>query len=306
LDNARQAVRRVEQSAANDANFTVQVAQSLRSPEEGEGDGPGLRAGVTPESFYDDRTRVPCIEGYVASYIDADGSVFSCCLRSSSIVNQHMGDVTRTPFAEIWRGEAYRAFRRESFLLDPRRAAIDENSCAHCPKAKHFLYLIDEFTSGNYLDLARRKAEAMENDLTALREQMGAHLTLPPEAMQPAFVRHEVLAECRAGVVIEVFVTVRNDGNHVWPGIDLAGRQAVGLGYHLLDRRGRMLRFDNNPRAYLPRDLAPGEVATLRLSIRAPEEPGSYQIELAMVQENVAWFEQAGGATLRLPWKVIS
>jgi len=306
LETARHAVRQVEQRAAKNEHFTVQVAQSLRSTEQEIESGAGLRAGVTSESFHDDRTRVPCIEGYIASYVDADGTVFGCCLRSSSIGNHFMGDATKTPFAEIWRGEAYRAFRREAFSVDLQRADMDENSCAHCPKAKHFLYLIDEFTPGNYLDLARRKADELSQSLSVVQKRIEPFAKLPPEAMRPAFVSHDLPAESSTGTTLAVSMTIRNDSERTWPGGDLAGQCAVGLGYHLLDRRGRMICFDNNPRAYLPHDLAPREEIVLGLSVTAPNKPGVYQIELAMVQENVAWFERHGGATLRVPWKVVS
>ncbi len=304
LEIARQAVRSVEQSASGQSAFTVQVAESLRGAEEGVRSCLGLREGVTPEAFHDDRTRAPCIEGYVASYIDADGTVFACCLRSSSIGNHFMGDATQTPFGEIWRGEAYQAFRREAFLIDPREASLDENSCAYCPKAKHFLYLIDEFAPGNYLDLARRKADQLARELAELSARVSLYASLAPAAMRPAFVAHDLSPESRAGATFVAMVTVRNDSAHVWPGSDLAGEQAVGLGYHLLDRRGRMIQFDHNPRVYLPRDLAPGETVALPLQVTAPAKPGVYQLELALVQEHVAWFEQHGGATLRVNWKV--
>ncbi len=300
---ARQAVRRVEQANAADTSFTVQVAQSLRTAEAG-GHRAELRPGVTPESFHDDRTRVPCIEGYVASYVDADGTVFSCCLRSSSISNHFMGDVTKTPFSEIWRGKAYEQFRRESFMVDLHAATLDENSCAYCPKAKHFLYLVDEFAAGNYLDLARRRAANVASVLAEVRQRVLKQVVLPAEAMRPAFLAHNVPPMTHPGKRIETSVTVRNDSTRVWPGADLAGPYAIGLGYHLLDRRSHMLSFDNNPRAYLPHDLSPGEAVDLPLIIAAPETAGSYVLELAMVQENVAWFEHHGGAMLRVPWKI--
>ena len=70
-------------------------------------------------------------------------------------------------------------------------------------------------------------------------------------------------------------------------------------------RYGRDIRFDNNPRSYLDHDLAPGGEVELPLSVEAPAKPGRYIIELAMIQERVAWFEQKGGGTLRVKVKVV-
>jgi len=298
-DEARAAVRRVEQEAASREDFTVQIAQSLRTSGDTQEQG-DLRPGVVPEAFFDDRTRVPCLEGYVASYIDADGTVFPCCLRSTDISNHFMGDLRESSFAEIWQGERYQAFRRESFLLDQSASDSGANSCAHCPKAKHFLYLVDEFAPGNYIDLLRRQDAALRRQLAQLHERVHACVALPPAAMKFDVQQHDLPAQAKPAETFVAQVTVRNASEATWPGSDLARDRAVGLGYHILDRRGRMVRFDNNPRAYLAEDVAPGGEATLALTVQAPEMPGRYQIELDMVQEQVDWFAQAGAATVRI------
>ncbi|MCA1607381.1 MAG: SAM-dependent methyltransferase, partial [Acidobacteria bacterium] len=52
-------------------------------------------------------------------------------------------------------------------------------------------------------------------------------------------------------------------------------------------------------RAHLPRDLEPGETATLEFKVRAPETLGRYIVEFDMVAEHIAWFEDHGSGTLR-------
>ena len=303
LDRARLAVREVEKQAAA-SDFTVQIAESLREPSPPETPAGELQAGVVPQASFDDRTRVPCIEGYIASYIDADGTVFPCCLRAGNISNHYMGDIQKESFGEIWHGEAYRGFRRESFTVDLNQVNPAENSCAHCPKAKHFLYLVDEFAPGNYLDLTRRKIDEMQKQTDDWRLRLGELVKLPPAAMRAMFVTHEIPKRLAVDSNTAVAVTVKNTGESVWPGAEMAGDHPVGLGYHLLDKSGRMVRFDNNPRAYLANRLLPGEQVSLQLSIKMPAEPGKYQVELAMVQEQVGWFEQAGGATCRVSVQV--
>jgi MoaA/NifB/PqqE/SkfB family radical SAM enzyme len=301
LAKVRAAVRRVETAFARDAAFTVQVAAALRADGGGAFGEWGLRPGVTPEAFHDDRTRAPCLEGYVASYIDADGAVFPCCLRSADIANHVMGNVGEAAFGDIWRGESYARFRREAGALDPASLRIEVNGCAHCPKAKHFLYLIDEFSPGNYLDLARRSAAAREEELAALKRRAARAAVLSPAAMRAEFGSVEAPAAVAAGAKFEVRAAVKNTGGATWFAWDLAGGRAIGLGWHWRDSRGRVLQFDNNPRAYLDRDIAPGETAELTIWPTAPPGSGRRTLELAMVQEQTAWFEQHGGATRRLP-----
>jgi len=304
LQKARTDLRRVEEAAAGDPHFTVQVAGSLRLPECRQPVFEHPANGVTPNAALDDRTRVPCIEGYVASYIDADGTVFPCCMRSVNIGNHIMGSVAESSFTDIWHGAAYQAFRRESFSLAPESIDAGENSCAHCPKAKHFLYLVDEFTPGNYLDLCQQQLNSLSQKCADFQQRLKEHMDLPPRAMRPLFVAHELPPRVPAGARFNAQVTIRNNSPVTWPGYDVADDHAVGLGYHLLDKRARMLRFDNNPRAYLAGDLPPGAEITLTLPIQAPDEPGNYWVELAVVQERVSWFEQAGGVTLRVPLEV--
>lgn len=245
---------------------------------------------------------VPCLEGYIASYIDADGSVFPCCLSSSDISNQAPGSLAEHSFTEIWHGAAYDAFRREAFLVRPERTAT--TGCAYCPKARHFQYLIDEFAPGNYLDLLRRRVEELQARDEERTARLRPYLTTPPASRRAELTVEAPPAACQPGEVFQLSVRVRNAGGHPWPAWDIAGERAVGLGYHLTDKRGRMVRFDNNPRTYLERDLFPGEETTMLLRVQAPEEPGKYRLEPAMVQENVGWFATEDGATGRFLFEV--
>ena len=49
--------------------------------------------------------------------------------------------------------------------------------------------------------------------------------------------------------------------------------------------------------ADLPR-LAPGNEATVQLEVRAPFRPGTFRLELDVVQEGIAWFAWKGSPTL--------
>lgn len=54
-------------------------------------------------------------------------------------------------------------------------------------------------------------------------------------------------------------------------------------------------------RVSLPQPVAPDGVVEIRVSVRAPSEPGTYTFAARMVHEGVAWF----GATATIPVEVV-
>ncbi|HZI19893.1 MAG TPA: DUF1698 domain-containing protein [Pyrinomonadaceae bacterium] len=116
----------------------------------------------------------------------------------------------------------------------------------------------------------------------------------------------DATATARPGETITFTVRAENVGLKTWParGEGEAGRGAVHLGAHLLREDEEELDWDYG-RAPLPRDLAPGDAASVRLTLAAPAEPGRYVVEFDLVAEHVAWFEDFGSGTLRLPLTVI-
>jgi len=52
-------------------------------------------------------------------------------------------------------------------------------------------------------------------------------------------------------------------------------------------------------RTNLPHDLGPSDSATVEMRIFAPFQPGTYDLEVALVAEGVAWFDQKGNAGVR-------
>jgi len=100
-------------------------------------------------------------------------------------------------------------------------------------------------------------------------------------------------------------IRVKNTGLRRWSkhGEDPHSTGAVQLGAHLLRSDEEELLWDYG-RADLPDDLEPGADAIISISLRAPSEPGKYIIEFDMVSEHIAWFEDFGSGTLRLPLNV--
>lgn len=111
---------------------------------------------------------------------------------------------------------------------------------------------------------------------------------------------------CSPSAELTFRLRVENIGLARWPAagkVDEGGeaesdKGAVYLGSHLLAHDEDEVDWDYG-RARLPRDLGPGEVASLDLHVRAPETPGRYIVEFDMVAEHVTWFEDHGSGTLR-------
>lgn len=64
----------------------------------------------------------------------------------------------------------------------------------------------------------------------------------------------------------------------------------VHISYHWKDSAGEMVVF-NGRRTPLSLSLSPGEERRIIVDVKAPELPGSYHLELTMVQELCFWFE---------------
>jgi hypothetical protein len=107
----------------------------------------------------------------------------------------------------------------------------------------------------------------------------------------------------RAGERASVLVRVRNAGDGVWLARERGARYQVTLGNHWLGTDGRVLRNDDG-RAPLSRDLAPGEETLMPLVVNAPEEAGDYVLEVDVLQEGVSWFGSRGSKTARVRVRV--
>ena len=112
----------------------------------------------------------------------------------------------------------------------------------------------------------------------------------PDEAYRVEWEAAHIPQEVSASTRIAVPVTVRNTGNRLWPVSE------VFVAYHWF-RDDRLVVWDG-ARTPLPRDLRPGNRATLSMRVAAPHEPGSYVLMVTLVHEQVAWFEQKGAATI--------
>jgi hypothetical protein len=91
-----------------------------------------------------------------------------------------------------------------------------------------------------------------------------------------------------AGVIAKVEVAVRNLGSERWPPAHTAA-PLIRLAYRWLSAAGECV-VPEGLRTPFEETVAPGEESVVMLAVQAPEEPGSYVLEVDVVHELVAWF----------------
>jgi hypothetical protein len=99
-----------------------------------------------------------------------------------------------------------------------------------------------------------------------------------------------------AGQVFEVEVEVCNTSQYNWPSV---GLRAVCMSYHWLDSIKGMLVYDGK-RTPLPQDVSPASTIRMWVSIIAPEQPADVHLQLTLVQEHVAWFDEKGCSLVKV------
>lgn len=128
---------------------------------------------------------------------------------------------------------------------------------------------------------------------------------LPEGGFRVAFESHKIAPVIKKGETVSADVTVKNISSATWPSKpDEKNRYAVTLSYHWFNKNGEAVVYEGL-RTPLPHDLKPDESVTLKATIQAPDKPGTYTLELTMVQELVAWFPERGGEKLALPVNVL-
>jgi ubiquinone/menaquinone biosynthesis C-methylase UbiE len=99
-------------------------------------------------------------------------------------------------------------------------------------------------------------------------------------------------------------LTLTNRGDSTWLPRKQRPAGYVDLGAHLLDAEGELMQA-GCARWPLPHEIAPGEQVVLPLSLRAPDEPGLYQLKFDLIDEGFYWFEEVGSRTANLRLRVV-
>jgi Ig-like domain from next to BRCA1 gene len=134
---------------------------------------------------------------------------------------------------------------------------------------------------------------------------------LPPSGFKLEWSRPEVPGSVAAGSTTLVNVTVKNTSDQSWPDARLAdpGRVSGGAGAVRLSYRWIPAGHDSEFNAYkgfdsrteLPKSVAPGESVTVAVPVKAPGQPGNYNLQFDLVQELVDWFGTRSNARLVVP-----
>jgi SAM-dependent methyltransferase len=132
-----------------------------------------------------------------------------------------------------------------------------------------------------------------------IRQELLRRFKLPPDACR-AEITARLPASVTRGERFTVLATVTNTSSTTWRAdlpTDGAGR--IRLGNHWFGAGGDVVAVDDG-RTDLPRNLEPGGRVEIPLAVTAPASPGSYRLELDLVQEGLpfAWFAQKGSRPL--------
>jgi GT2 family glycosyltransferase len=105
----------------------------------------------------------------------------------------------------------------------------------------------------------------------------------------------------QAGEMGTIMVGVTNLSAYKWlaAGRESDGQGSVELSYHWYDDSGNIVQWEGE-RTHLPSDLEPQNSANADMRIFAPFAPGTYTLEITLVLEGIAWFNQKGSAPVQL------
>jgi hypothetical protein len=141
----------------------------------------------------------------------------------------------------------------------------------------------------------------------------GAMSPMPPSGFAVEWGIPGVPSTVKPGASFGVGVPVKNIGDQAWPDPGHADPKvyasgAVRLTYRWWSADGSKTVTDyaNAARGELVQPVQPSDSAVLAVLAVAPVEPGNYQLQLELVQENVSWFEEMGAARLMVPVTVVA
>ena len=90
----------------------------------------------------------------------------------------------------------------------------------------------------------------------------------------------------RTGSPASIGLDIENHSEHIYSSDSV---YPVHISYHWFDSSGRIATWDGL-RTRLPHEVHPNDRCRCRVDISAPECPGSYQLQVSLVQETVCWF----------------
>ena len=126
---------------------------------------------------------------------------------------------------------------------------------------------------------------------------------LPDQAFKAGLSTANVPTIMKARQKYSISVSLRNDSQVIWPGLQPTWKFQVTVGDIWLTETGSMVN-NMDGRVTLVDDLAPSQTVGLPLTVTAPAQPGIYILQLDAIQEGVAWFGDRGSEVLNLKIRV--
>jgi SAM-dependent methyltransferase len=127
------------------------------------------------------------------------------------------------------------------------------------------------------------------------RSHMGLSHVLTPE---------KVVFATKAGDVLRIPVRVANTGRAKWLNSNIQDIGVVKLGVHLYDENNKLLNLDF-ARSLFDTEIHPGDTITTALDVQF-DKPGTYNLALDLVAEQICWFENVGSQPVRVKVSVES
>jgi SAM-dependent methyltransferase len=124
---------------------------------------------------------------------------------------------------------------------------------------------------------------------------------LPDAAFRARIAVSPAPLTLHAGESRTMEVTIVNGSPVTWScGSTARDHHRVNVANRWLDEDGEVLQRDD-ARCPLPFDVQPEHEVTVLLVVTAPAADGRYQLEVDLVQEDVAWFGDLGSPVCRIP-----
>ena len=120
---------------------------------------------------------------------------------------------------------------------------------------------------------------------------LGTREFLDQDIFQVEWSACDAPPEVAPGEEFHAVVKLRNRSPHRWPH---QGAARVRLSYHWRGPDGERIGF-GGLRSELPTGVEPDQEITSWLAVKAPDQPGRYQLEVDPLFENVAWFSKRNG-----------
>lgn len=93
---------------------------------------PALRLGVINQTPADLYSTHPCMIGYAYMRLEVSGAARSCCIAKHSI-----GSLEDRTWREIWRSEAYAAFRAKMLRIPEEKFHLKDPEYLFCQQCSH-------------------------------------------------------------------------------------------------------------------------------------------------------------------------